>query len=187
MTIFMKKINNKGMVYVKSDIDGKSYLVRNKSDKRQAANMLASIMRDIMRLSEYLNMNKNSKDYVEYKPYIEQLERNLVGAEIRESSENTVHTSYTVNKGEKVVFCLRSKDISNYIKKSNIHNKNVIMYVALHEIAHVACPEYQHTPLFMKIFRFFTLKAIDIGIYEKIEFSTDPREYCGMTIDESIV
>lgn len=187
MTITLKSTNNKGMVYMKSDIDGELYLVRNKSDKRQAANMLASIKRDIMTLSEHLNNNINDKEYIEYKSYIEQLERNLIDAEIRESNENTVHTSYTVNKGEKVVFCLRSKEITRYIKNSNMHNRNVVMYVALHEIAHVACPEFGHTPLFMKIFRFFTLKAIDIGIYQKIDFKSNPKEYCGMTIDESIV
>jgi predicted metal-dependent hydrolase len=134
-----------------------------------------------------MSARKDTKEYVEFKPYIEQLERNLVNVEIRESSSNTVHTSYTVNKGEQVVFCLRSKEISQYLKTSNIHDKNVIMYVALHEIAHVACPEYQHTPLFMKIFKFFTEVAIDIGLYDKIEFDITPHEYCGIMISESIV
>ena len=61
------------------------------------------------------------------------------------------------------------------------------MYVTLHEIAHIACPEYGHTPLFNKIFAFFTETASDIGLYKKISFETSPREYCGLTISNSII
>lgn len=187
LNITISTFNKSEMIYVHSDIDNMPYLVRNNKDKRQASNMLASLKRDIFTLSKHMSARKDTKEYVEFKPYIEQLERNLVNVEIRESSSNTVHTSYTVNKGEQVVFCLRSKEISQYLKTSNIHDKNVIMYVALHEIAHVACPEYQHTPLFMKIFKFFTEVAIDIGLYDKIEFDITPHEYCGIMISESIV
>ena len=61
------------------------------------------------------------------------------------------------------------------------------MYVALHEIAHIACPEYGHTDLFKKIFAFFVLVAMNIGIYKKIDFNYDPVDYCGLTITESII
>jgi predicted metal-dependent hydrolase len=101
---------------------------------------------------------------------------------IRESSEKSQYTSYTVNKGEQIIFCIRSKLIDKYINSSNIHDKNLIMYVALHEIAHIACPEYGHTPLFKDIFNFFCDEANKAGIYKKIDFKTTPMEYCGMTI-----
>ena len=61
------------------------------------------------------------------------------------------------------------------------------MYVTLHEMAHVACPEFGHTPLFKNIFLFFTQVAIDLNLYRKIPFDEDPREYCGLTISDSII
>ena len=61
---------------------------------------------------------------------------------IMETPADEKNTSYTINKGEKIVICLRSKFLNE------IHDINTIMYVVIHELAHVACPEFGHTPLF---------------------------------------
>lgn len=180
------------MIYVRSDLDGENYLVRNTRDKKKAANLLASIKKDILLVSKYLTekakstIEKDQEIYGPYKPYIEQLERNLKDVVIEESAHNTVYTSYTVNKGESIVFCIRSKSIAKYLKSNNIHDKNLVMYVALHEIAHVACPEYGHTPLFKKIFRFIMQTAVLMGLYTKVDFDNNPVEYCGMNITDHI-
>jgi hypothetical protein len=69
-----------------------------------------------------------------------------------------------------------------------LHDINLMMYVVLHEISHVACPVYDnHGPLFKKIFAFITNAAIKIGLYTKINFGTQPEEYCGLMITDSIV
>jgi len=81
-----------------------------------------------------------------------------------------------------LVFCLRSKN-----NKMKLHDINLMMYVVLHEISHIACPEYGHTDLFKKIFSFLTNVAINIGIYKRIDFKINPSEYCGLTITNSIV
>lgn len=181
------------MVYVKDDIDNSSYMVRNKKDKKQAANLLGRVKANIIALTNYMSNKmdnpkfaKNAK-YKEFKPYIDQLKNKIKGVVIRESSENTVYTSYTINKGEQIIFCIRSKAISNVLTSNNIHDINIIMYVALHEMSHVACPEYHHTPLFKKIFKFICEEGIEMGIYKKIDFKATPREYCGMMINDSIV
>ena len=57
----------------------------------------------------------------------------------------------------------------------------------LHEIAHIACPEYGHTPLFNSIFAFLTREAVEMGLYEKIDFQNNPVEYCGMMVNSSII
>ena len=63
-----------------------------------------------------------------------------------------------------------------------------MMYVVLHEISHVACPIYDnHGPLFKKIFGFLTNEGIKLNIYTNIDFKNKPVEYCGMTINESII
>lgn len=166
--------------YVTSDIDGERYLVRDLEDKSKAANMLARLKKNILKLKTHLVSNK--EQYKEFEEYINQLSQKIKGVEISESSEDSVYTSYSVNKGEQIVFCLRSKN-----RKNRLHDMNLVMYVALHEIAHVACPEFGHTDLFKKIFAFFTKVAIDKGMYTKINFSYDPTEYCGLMITESII
>lgn len=183
-----RKFGYNDLVYVKSQIDNNYYLVRNVKDKQKASNLLSKLKIDIFKLSDYLMENINSnEEYKSNRDYILQLNRNIQNMDIRESSSYTLQTSYTVNKGESIVFCIRSKDISKYLASNNMHDYNVIMYVALHEIAHVACPEYGHTPLFNRIFRFFCQEGIKIGIYKKIDFRNSPTEYCGMTINDSII
>lgn len=61
------------------------------------------------------------------------------------------------------------------------------MYVALHEMAHIACPSYGHGEEFKKIFAFLTEQAMKNGIYTHIPFDKQPTEYCGLTISETIV
>ena len=178
--IFLRS-ENYDVVYVKSDIDGQNYLVRDIEDKQHAANLLATIRQNIVTLSNHLYKFKDTK-YVQYKTYIVQLNDKIQNMIIMESSKDNIYTSYSVNKGEQIVFCLRSRKI-----KDSIHKLNLLMYVVLHEISHVACPEYGHTPLFKKIFSFITLVAIEIGLYTRIDFVKHSEEYCGLTITDSII
>lgn len=169
------------VTYVKSFFDGQYYLVRDLPDKEEASNLLATINKNIFVLTNYLYDNRNDK-YKEYLPYIEQLHRRIKNVIIIESSGDSVYTSYTINKGEQIIFCLRSRKA-----KDELHELNLIMYVVLHEISHIACPEYNHTPLFIKIFTFFTTVAIELGLYKKINFDENPTEYCGLIIPNSVV
>ena len=187
------KIGNRDMVYVRSDVDNDNYMVRNRRDKIKAANLLARIKGNIYAITKYMNEKIENKSvsklkrYIEYRPYILQLKEKIRNVVVKESSSNSVYTSYTVNKGEEIIFCIRSKDITNILDSNNIHDFNLVMYVALHEISHVACPEYDHTPLFIKIFRFICEEGIEMGIYKKIDFPTNPQEYCGMQIKDSVI
>lgn len=178
-----RKFANIGMTYVKSDIDGEYYLVRDEIDKNQAANILAKIRQNVNKLIDYLYININDEHNHEYKDYIIRLHekgRNII---IVESEKDSIYTSYSVGKGEQIVFCLRSRRGHN-----GLHDLNLMMYVVLHEISHVACPIYDnHGPLFKKIFSFIAMTAVDIGIYRKINFAHDPMEYCGLTISDSII
>jgi len=171
------------MVYVLSQTDNKYYLVRDVADKQNAANVLGQISNNIKTLSEYLYKIKNNETYVEYIKYIDILHNKYKNIVYVESSQDSIYTSYSVNKGEQIVFCLRSKRSNN-----EIHNLNLIMYVVLHEISHVACPVYDnHGPLFQKIFGFLTKQAIELGLYSKIDFVKNPVEYCGLNINKSII
>ena len=171
----------KSMTFLQSPVDNNYYMVRDLSDKTTAVIMLSTIRLNILKLNDYLVKNKDDK-YEEYKSYIEQLNDRIKGVTIAESRESSSSTSYSVNKGEELVFCLRSKKEWN-----KFHNFNTIMYVALHEISHIACPEYGHGPLFKKIFAFITQVSIEINIYTQKDFNKNPEEYCGIYITESII
>jgi len=186
------KIGKSNLVYVKSDIDGEYYMVRDRPDKHKASNLLAKVKKNIFDLTNHLYdkindpKTSNLERYKTNRPYIMLLKERIQNVVIKESTENTVYTSYTVYKGEQIIFCIRSKDISKMIKTNDMHDLNLIMYVALHEISHVACPEKDHTPLFKRIFRFICEEAINIGMYDRIDYRLNPVEYCGMIINETI-
>ncbi len=167
------------LVIEKATIDNNDYWVRNVKDKSIAANTLATIKLNIGKLVNYFKENKSlfKKDT----EYIKNLIDRTKDINIMETPSDEKHTSYTINKGEKIVLCLRSKFLNN------IHDMNTIMYVVIHELAHVACPEYGHTPLFRKIFIFLLKESEKINIYKPIDYRINPQDYCGMTINEYLL
>lgn len=167
------------LVIEKATLDNNDYWVRNVTDKSIAANTLATIKINIEKLVIYFKENKSlfKKDT----EYIKNLIDRTKEINIMETPADEKHTSYTINKGEKIVLCLRSKFLNN------IHDMNTIMYVVIHELAHVACPEYGHTPLFKKIFIFLLKQSEKINIYKSIDYRINPQDYCGMTINEYLL
>ena len=171
------------MTYIKSDVDGLFYLVRNVPDKQEASNTLAKLRQNVLTLSDNLYTNINNPENANYKQYITRLHERARDIIILESTQDSIYTSYSINKGEQIVFCLRKRVLPN-----QLHDINLMMYVVLHEISHVACPIYDnHGPLFREIFNFITLNAMKLGMYTKIDFRSRPENYCGLMITDSIV
>jgi predicted metal-dependent hydrolase len=162
-----------------STVDNEEYLVRNVDDKSKAANTLATIKNNIKKL--VLHLKNNISEYEAEKEYINNLVKRTKQINIMETPNDEKNTSYTINKGEKIVICLRSKFLNE------IHDINTIMYVVIHELAHVGCPEYGHTPLFKKIFIFLLKESHKINIYIPVDYRKKPQDYCGMTINEYLL
>jgi hypothetical protein len=177
--IYVKEYKNDGLERVKSTYDNKYYWVRNLPDKSKAANTLAKIRENMFKLINYLNVNKEK--FPENMSYIKDMVRRTKDIVIMETANDEKYTSYTVNKGEKIVFCLRSKIMDE------IHDMNTLMYVVIHELGHVGCPEFGHTPLFKEIFTFLLEQSVEIGIYKPIDYRINPQYYCGMTINEYLL
>lgn len=116
---------------------------------------------------------------------IAQLLKNYDPGNITEISplNKSGNTSYTLNKS-KLVLCLRSKtpDASGVYP---VHDINTIMFVVLHELAHMMNNNWGHGPDFWNLFRFLIKKASEIGIYTPVDYSRYPVEYCGMRITSS--
>lgn len=176
----LPKIFRSEVSYTKSRVNNKEYLVLNLPDKQAAADILGTVYDRIMLLKTYLRSNIDS--YPMYRPYIQQFISKITNVDLYENAADGKYTSFTVNKGEEIALCLRSKETGK------LHDINLIMYVTLHELAHVACPEMEHTVLFKQIFRFFLVVASNnLHIYVPSNYQIDPHEYCGLTIRENLL
>lgn len=176
---YMREYQYDGLVKTYSTIDGESYWVRNRTDREQAANTLAKIKINMKKLISHLQQSQNK--FPSNMRYIHDLVARTKTINIMESGTDEKYTSYTINKGERIVFCLRSKILGE------IHDMNTLMYVVIHEMAHIGCPEYGHTPLFKQIFRFLLTQGAEIGIYKPVDYRIKPQNYCGMTINEYLL
>ena len=177
--IYTNIYDDDNLILVQSTLDNSSYWVRDINNKSEAANTLAAIKINMIKLINHLN--KNIETFPNYYNYIKDLVKRTKIIYIYETPKDDKYTSYTINKGEKIVFCLRSKIFEK------IHDMNTLMYVVIHEMAHVGCPEYGHTPLFKKIFKFLLKEAINIQIYKPVDYRINPQKYCGMIINEYIL
>ena len=177
--IYSNSYQSDGLVKIKSSVDNSYYWVRNLPDKNQAANILANIKINIFKLVNYLQ--KNQELFPENMKYIKDLVSRTKDIVIMETGADEKYTSYTVNKGERIVFCLRSKVINS------IHDMNTLMYVVIHELGHIGCPEFGHTPLFKQIFKFLLIQSSKISIYNPIDYRKNPQNYCGMEINEYLL
>jgi hypothetical protein len=161
-------------------LDGTKFLVYN-NDIEKKQKLLDIIINNMYILKKHLL--ENIDKFSDYKLYILQLQKNFTNdrTKIYETNPYSELTSYSVNKGEELSICLRSK-IDN-----SFHDINLLMYVTIHEMSHFACPEIGHGELFQKIFKFFLEEAVKIGIYKIVDYSQNPIEYCGMTLSSSII
>ena len=160
--------------YVQSDLNNKRYLVRKMDDDKEAANLLAYISNKLIELRDYLEIK-----YPDDKR-VQRLVKKFNPDNISEGTPDSGYTSYSVNKGEKIVFCLRSRD-----KEEALVKKNTMLFVALHELAHIITISVGHTEEFWNNFRFLLKESIELGIYKKQNFSDNPVDYCGMKITDS--
>ena len=102
LMFYEKKTND--LTYVQSSKDGRKYLVRNLQDKDNAANLMAKIRENLVTMRDHLSKERLSD------PRVTRLLRKFNPDNMMETPKGSKHTSYSINKGEKLVFCMRSKD-----------------------------------------------------------------------------
>lgn len=154
---------------VKSKIDNNTYLVQDKEDAEDAADLIATLRAKIILLVQTLIKTHPSDD-----KRIIMLKNNFNPDNIKEGEEDTGYTSYSINKGEQIVLCLRNKN--------KLMDINTMMFVLLHEVAHIATESIGHTKEFWENFKWILEESINIGIYTKVDYSKEAVEYCGMKI-----
>jgi len=163
--------------YITSKVDGKKYLVLSLPDKQEAADTLARLNQDMLKLIEHL-VEKFPDN-----PAVKRLKNNYDSNNISEGSPYSGYTSYTVNKGQKLVLCIRQKDTT----KKLIKDRNLLRYVVFHEAGHYASKGIGHNKEFWKNFKFILNEAVEIGLYKKVDYKDNPQPYCGITVSSSII
>jgi hypothetical protein len=170
---------NKGpqnIVTVKSSKDGKEYRVQNLPDKQEACERMAGIRQKLDTLiKRYKDDPASMAD-----PRVKILVERFNPSNMSENDLNADSTSYSENKGEKIVVCIRDKT-----PPYKFVDDNTVTFVILHEMAHLMTTTIGHTPEFWTNFKRILHDASAAGIYTPVNYARQPVEYCGMTITDS--
>lgn len=168
--------SNFATVKVRSTVDGREYVVRDLPDKQRAANLLAQVRQRLGTLMDNLTQSYPSK------PQVQRLVQNFRADPDRflEATPDAEHTSYSVNKGEKIHLCLRQRDGTEQLV-----NENVMMFVALHEMAHCITKSVGHEPEFWNNFGWLLREAESRNLYVPTDFKAQPVTYCGVQITDA--
>jgi len=176
--------------YVKSDIDNNNYLIRQSDTKgndylKTSANTLGEINNRIIKLIDHLDTkyaNDENKNY-----FIKKFKENYNPNVLSEAAIDNRYTTYTVDKQDMHI-CLRTRD-----DKEKIYDINLLMYVILHELAHLCNynetghPIQGHGDEFKNIFKLLVVESILLNIYTYVDYTSQPEEYCGIIISSTIL
>lgn len=164
--------------YVRSTVDGKQYLVQNRKNAVEAANLLANINKNLLKLISILK-EKYSDD-----ERTKRIIKNYDSESITEGTGEENYTSYSINKGEKIVFCITLRNDTDNTKLMDL---NTMLYVAIHELGHLGTKEIGHDNVFWKNFKWLLKIAEKEGIYEYENYKLNPKKYCGIIINTNIL
>ena len=159
-----------------SDVNGKKYCVRERKNIEKATGLLAKTTLKLEKLVKHLNEKYPDKENVQ------RLVKKFNPEKIKEILPNSEYTAYSENKGEKIAFCLSSESKDDL---SNMIDENTLMFVALHEISHVASKTIGHNDEFWSNFKFILKEANKLNIYVPIDYSKNNQHYCGMKIKDN--
>jgi len=154
--------------------DGKKYCVRDSSLLKESVELLAEVNIRMQRMVEYLS-TKYPTDL-----RVQRLSKNFNPNKIVETLPTSEYTAYSENKGEKLAFCLRQ-----YKNAATLIDINTLTFVALHELSHLMSASIGHNEEFWTNFKFMLTNAVDANIYQPVNYSKSPVEYCGMSINSS--
>ena len=165
----INKVYRKGdVVSIRSTVDNRIYIVRKLPDAKKAANKLAEINKKILLLIGSINRDTEGSD---------DLINNYNPNTLSETLPGSKYTSYSVNKGEKISICIRDIEDETFI------DDNTVLFVVIHELSHIMTHEVGHTPLFWNNMKYLLEVGEQIGIYQPVNYSENPKQYCGMEIN----
>ena len=171
--VFIIAFNNSifsNIIEVYSEYDNRYYRVKNDEHKHKKIKVLSTINKKILQLIDILKSNNDEhiqRLYNTYNP--DNLSENL----------DIEYTAYSLNKGQEISVCLI--DTSGNI----ITDINTLLFVIIHELAHIMTPEVGHPPIFWKNMEYLLKVASDNGIYQYVDYEKEPVYYCGVLVNRS--
>ena len=157
-----------------SKVDGNTYCVRERGKLELAADLLAEATKKMKKLVKYMEQKHSSN------PAVKRLVENFNPDKISETLPTSEHTAYSENKGEKMAFCLNEDK-----QGTRLIGLSTLTFVAIHELAHLMTESIGHKEEFWDNFKFLLKNAKESGIYEPVDYSKSPVQYCGTRIDEN--
>lgn len=158
-----------------STVDGNKYCVRERAKLQEAADLLAKITEKCKSLVEYIaKQNPNDER-------AERLSKGFHPQKVMETLPTSEFTAYSENKGEKLAFCLNKKRKG----EDNMIDEHTLMFVAIHELSHIATKSIGHKTEFWDNFKFLLQNAKEAGIHNPEDYKDKPTEYCGMKIHDN--
>lgn len=158
-----------------STVDGNKYCVRERERVQDAADVLAKVNVKCKQLVDYTNNKYPDKDNVK------RLKEGYNPKRVAETLPTSEYTAYSENKGEKLAFCLNKKRQG----EDQLIDEHTLMFVAIHELAHVATKSVGHKTEFWDNFKFLLENAQEAGIHIPKDYKMEPAEYCGMDIHDN--
>ena len=142
-------------------------------NKQRSANLLGEIKSRMKILIDHCDKYYGDQENV--KNLVTRFDPN----NIQETSLYDSGTSYTVDKGKELRLCLRDKrDLQH-------HDINTLMFVGIHELAHIMSNSYGHNEEFTRNFKFLLEKAVTSGVYKAQDYQRKPVKFCGIEITSS--
>jgi hypothetical protein len=157
-----------------STVDGNKYCVRENAKIQESADLLAKITQKCRELVKYVGDKYKDKDNVN------RLVAGFNPKKVMETLPTSELTAYSENKGEKIAFCLDEEKGG-----SKTIDEHTLMFVAIHELSHVATKSIGHKSEFWENFKFLLAEAKEAGIHEPRDYKKEPQKYCGMTIKDN--
>lgn len=157
--------------------DGHEYDIQNLPDKENAVKLMAKIRANLTKLRDYYASEPALMNDPPVSRFVARFQPDVFSENDIQSSD----TSYSENKGQRIVVCLRDKTKPPY----PLVEINTVMFVMLHEMSHLMTETIGHTPEFWENFRRILHDAVKIGIYTPVNYSRQPTPYCGMMITDS--
>jgi hypothetical protein len=182
--------NTRNLIKQRASLDQRMYYVlRDQPRAPEAANMLATVSRDIQLVLNHLQkvLDQNSLDDTIRGNVALLLKRYPYTDHVYElDSGDTANTSiaYNENKAERIFVCLRREK-----GNAELGDANAVMYVMLHELAHTMVSEYDpvgaygqtvHSPEFRKCEKFMHETAQQLGLLNISAARGKP--HCGAVI-----
>lgn len=158
-----------------SGVDGNKYCVRERTKVQDAADLLAKTTTKLQALVDYMVAHYPDQDNVKM------LARNFNPDKIMETLPTSAYTAYSENKGEKIAFCLNVTKGDN----NELIDEHTLMFVAIHELAHIMTTSIGHKSEFWDNFRFLLVNAKAAGIHEPVDYKKKPTEYCSMKLTDN--